>query len=275
MKSEVSQVIYKDRILWIAFYPLSAISFLFFANDNPMAKLIRLPSFFTDLVFALLITFSSGLYVRQVILHLDKKYPWQENLKTRLWLQTLYGILAPLLVVMILEVLYLMAININFANSSILNLELPLAFLLLLLVNSFYVGVYLFQNKKTEIITVEKIITLENKVTIPYFVVQKGFNELKIETTDCAFIKSREKLLWLYTFDNEVYRLDGTLEEWEKKLESSFFRINRQYLTSAEAIQAVTATETRKLKVDFVIPVNDAVYISKTNTSDFRKWWKK
>ena len=136
MKSEVSQVIYKDRILWIAFYPLSAVSFLFFANDNPMAKLIRLPSFFTDLVFALLITFSTGLYVRQVILHLDKKHPWQENLKTRLWLQTLYGILAPLLVVMILEVLYLMAININFANFSILNLELPLAFLLLLLVSN-------------------------------------------------------------------------------------------------------------------------------------------
>lgn len=265
---------YNERILWLIFYPLAALSFIFFANDNPFVKLVQLPSFITDIFFSLLLTFSTGIYIKRVTLHLDKKYSWQEHFKRRASLQFLNGILIPLSVAMLLEALYLRSINISLSSSSILHLELPLAFLLLSLSNSYYVTSYLFRYKKVEIITIEKPVhTIENELT--YVVVQKGFNELKINITDCAFIKSQEKLLWLYTFNNDTYRLDGTLDEWEKKFPDNFFRINRQYLASAKSVQSVTTTETRKLKVDFIIPLDECIYISKANVTSFRKWWKK
>lgn len=272
--NEPRPITYKEHILWLIFYPLAALSFIFFANDNPFLKLVQLPSFLTDIFFSLLLTFSTGIYVKWVTLRLDKKYSWQEHFKKRAWLQFLNGILLPLCGAMILEVLYLKSINIPLSSSSILHLELPLAFLLLSLSNSYYLTSYLFRYKKVEILTVEKLIQ-SNEKELVYIVVQKGYNELKIDINDCAFIKSSEKLLWLYTFNNDTYRLDGTLDEWEKKFPGNFFRINRQYLASAKAVQTVTTTETRKLKVDFIIPLDENIYISKANSTSFRKWWKK
>ena len=82
--------------------------------------------------------------------------------------------------------------------------------------------------------------------------------------------------MWLITFDGETFRVQGTMEEWGEKLkDSNFYRINRQYLSSFNAIKSIEQTETRKLKVNFVISLEDDVYISKPNIAFFKQWWKK
>lgn len=265
---------YKDRILWLVFYPLAALSFIFIANDNPFLKLIRLPSFITDVVFALLVTFTIGTYIKLITKHLDRKYSWKENFSKRTFVQFCYGVLLPLMGSMILEIIYLKSINIPIASSSILYLEFPLAILLLLLSNSYYLACFLFYHTQTKIIEIEKSISLGGEEAVSYLIVQKGFFEHRIDVTDCAFIKSSERLLWLHTLNNEIYRLDGTLDDWEEKLKGKFYRINRQYLAASASIQTISTTETRKLKVHFTIPVTDEVYISKANAASFRKWWK-
>lgn len=272
--NNIMPITYKDRILWLVFYPLAALSFIFIANDNPFLKLIQLPSFTTDVAFALLVTFTIGTYLKRITKHLDRKYSWKENFNKRTFVQFCYGVVLPLLVSMTLEIIYLKSINIPIASSSILYLELPLAFLLLLLPNSYYLATFLFYHTQTKTIEIEKNIPLAGEETVPYLVVQKGFCEQKIEVTDCAFIKSSERLLWLHTLNNEIYRLDGTLDDWEEKLKGKFYRINRQYLAASASIQSVSTTETRKLKVHFTIPLADEVYISKANAVSFRKWWK-
>ncbi len=270
----VAPIVYKDRILWLAFYPLAALSFIFIANDNPLLKLILLPSFATDIVFALLVTFTIGIYLRKITNFLDLKYSWKENFSKRAYMQFCYGVLVPLLTSMILELIYLKSINIAIANSSILHLELPLAFFMLLISNSYYLAAYLFYHTETRFVTVEKPVPILKEDAVSYLVVQKGFCEQKIDIVDCAFIKSSERLLWLHTLNNDIYRLDGTLDDWEEKMKGDFYRINRQYLASPASIQSVSTTETRKLKVHFTIPVADEVYISKANAASFRKWWK-
>lgn len=266
---------YKDRILWLAFYPLAALSFIFIANDNPLSKLILLPSFVTDIVFALLVTFAIGVYLKKITSFLDLKYSWKENLKKRIFIQFCYGVFAPLLIALILEIIYLKSIDIPIAHSSILRLELPLAFLLLIISNSYYLASYLFYYTETRLVAVENSVPLVKEDSISYLVAQKGFCEQKIDVIDCAFIKSSERILWLYTLNNDFYRLDGTLDDWEEKMKGTFYRINRQYLASPASIHSVSTTETRKLKVHFTIPITDEVYISKANAASFRKWWKK
>lgn len=268
-------IVYKDRILWLVFYPLSALSFIFIANDNPLLKLIILPSFATDIVFALLVTFAIGIYLKKITISLDRKYSWKENLNKRTFIQFCYGVLTPLLTAVILEIFYLKSIGIAIVDSSILHLELPLAFLLLLMCNSYYLACYLFYHTETRFIKIEHSTPLVEKSSITYFIVQKGFCEQKIDLTDCAFIKSSEKTLWLYTYNNDFYRLDGTLDDWEEKLKGVFYRINRQYLVSPTSVHSVTVTETRKLKVHFTISVEEEVYVSKVKAANFRKWWKK
>lgn len=265
----------KSRIVFWLGYLLIASSFIFVANNIPFNKLITLPSFYTDILFALVVTFMVGFYVQYLNNYLDKKLPWFDNLKKRLLRQLLLGVLAPLSISILFEAIYLRLINIPFLDSTILNVDLPLAFLFLLLVNLFYMVSYLYLNKKTEII-VEKI--QDNSAfppkVIEYLTVQVGFVEKRLDISNCALLMSTNKIVWVHTFSGDKYRLNGTLEEWEEKLKGdSFYRINRQCIACKYAIQSVEQTLTRKLKVNFVIPTDD-IYISKLNVASFRKWWK-
>lgn len=259
-------------IYLVIIYLVIALSFVFIANDNSFNVLINTPTFYTDVLFSIIVTFATGYYLNTINNKLNQSISWYQSFKPRLLKQFLYGILIPLIIAMVLEILYLYSIHIPIRESAILNLELPLAFIFLTLINIAYLAIYLFQHKQTEIVTIKE--SIMPTCQLEYIIVQKGFLEDKIELNNCAFIVSANKLLWLHTFDGEKYRIQGTMEHWEEKLmKSNFYRINRQYITSLKAIQSVEQTETRKLKVNFVLPT-DEVYISKPNVSNFRKWWK-
>lgn len=270
-----NKITYNDKLIWLAGYPVAALSFIFFANDNSFVTLINLPTFLSDLFFAIAVTFAIGFYIRWLTRYLDIKLPWYEGFKSRLFRQVLLGIVMPLLVSMLLEVVYLYFANIPLATSSILNLEFPLAFIFLLLANLFYLVSYLFYHKRTEVITITRQVTISAPKPIEYITVQKGFTEERVDIENCAVITSSSKLLWLHTYNGQQYRLQGTLEEWEEKLKSAnFYRINRQYLAALNAVRSVEQTDTRKLKVNLVIPA-DEVFVSKLNVASFRQWWKK
>jgi uncharacterized RDD family membrane protein YckC len=264
---------YSDKLLWVLFYPIIALSFIFIANDNPFHLLIKLPSFKTDFLFALAVTFIVGLYLKWITHKLDKTIP-RANFKERLKKQFIKGFIFPLIVSMLLELIYLYLINIPLSESSILNLELPLTILFLLLINFFYLGTYLYHNKIKEVVT---IIEKESQETefVKFIFVQKGYSEEKVDIENCAFIKSSAKVLWLHTLNGETYRLNGTLEDWETKLAPTFFKINRQYLATARSIESIEHTDTRKIKVLFGFQQEEDVFVSKANATSFKKWWKK
>lgn len=262
-----------DKILFTTVYPVIAISFIFIANDNSFFQLIQIPSFFTDVLFAIIITYIIGIYAKYISVKLYHGKNIQ--IKKIIKIQFFQGILLPLFLSMILEIIYLYLIDIPFQNSSILNLEMPLTFLYLMLINFYYFTEFLFKFKK---IKTDKIIlnNLQNSSNelIKFIVVNKGSIEEKIKIENCSFIKSENKLLWLNTSDGNHYRLQGTLEEWENKIGNTFFKINRQFIVASQAIQSVEYTETRKLKVNLFLSTNEAIYISKANSVSFRNWWK-
>jgi DNA-binding LytR/AlgR family response regulator len=275
LKKKPVKMQYKEKWLWLGGYPAAALAFLFFANDNGFYKLIRLPSFIPDLIFALAVNYAVGIYISRLTLRLDKKMPWQEGFRKRLVRQILLGILLPLSLSMLAEMIYLRSIGIPLASSSMLNLELPLAFIFLTLINSFYLVNYLLYQKKTEVITVKEPVFVTAPRPMEAIVVQNGFKEERIGLDQCALITSSQKILWLYTFEGDRYRMQGTLEEWEEKLkEAGFYRVNRQYLAAAKAILSAEQTDTRKLKLHFCISLDEDVYVSKQNAASFRQWWK-
>lgn len=264
-----TKVNYADRILWLLVYPVIACSFIFIANDNSFYQLIKIPSFTTDILFALGTTYFVGWYVRWLSLRLERVISI-ENFHGRIKLQILYGVIFPLCVSMTLEILYLYLINITISESSILYLELPLSILFLTLINIFHLSTYLYHLQKKQKITEDS----PNFESIEYFTVQKGYREEKVDVQNCAFIKSSNKVLWLYTFDDNHFRLNGTLEFWEARLESIFFKINRQYIVASAAIKSIEQTGIRKLKVNLCLPQEEEIFISKSNATDFKKWWR-
>lgn len=263
-----------NKFIGILFYSIIALSFLYVGQDNSFSSLIKTFSFYSDLVFSFTATFLAVLYIKWYNKRLFNQYEFLSHWKIVVMRQLVFAILIPSFVAMILEIVYLKSIGISFWNSSILNLELPLSLLLLTLIILVYDFWYLFQLKQID--NQKEDFQEQETITkkLDFIFVQFGANEKKVSIDDCAYIFTCEKIIWLQTFSNTRYRLQGSLDEWEAKLEDNhFYRINRQFLTSSIAIKSVEQTETRRLKVRFNIDFSEDVFISKPNISKFRKWW--
>lgn len=268
--SEHVPIHYADKKIGLVVYPIIGISFLFFANDNPFIEHVQLPSFFSDLIFALVVSLFIGAYLGWLVRFLDQRTPWLHKIKKRIFVQSLFGILLPLTITMLLEVIYLWSIGISFGESAILDLELPLTFIYLVLVNLFYMTNYFMSNRNINLLTTVKPTPQETL----HIIVQHGNSEKSIDINDCALIKSTNKVLWLKTYNDQEFHIKGTLHDWENKLPSArFYRLNRNYIVAHRAIKSIEPTDARKLKVNFIS--NEAfTLVSKNNASNFKLWWK-
>lgn len=271
MTVEKSNILYFDRKIGLILYPILGISFIFFANDNDLKELIKYPSFKWDIAFSIVAVAIVGIYLAWLNRYLDKnkKISWESSFSKRLKVQFLFGIFSPLFIVIGLEIFYLKLINIPFGQSSIVNLELPLAFIYLFIINLLYFINYIYSLKKSE----QKNSDMQQPVVTSITIFQ-GSKEIAIPIVDCAFIMSSEKNLWLHTSQNRQIFIHGTMLEWESKLPKKYFyRLNRQYIANRNAIEGVEITNTRRLKI-FLKGSGESIFISKANASNFRKWWK-
>lgn len=260
---------FDKKIGWLV-YPIIGISFIFFANDNDLEKLVQLPSFKWDIVFSLVVVFIIGFYLAWLVRFLDKdqRLSWENNFVKRVTMQVLYGIAIPLMVAIGLEIVYLKILKIDLSESSILNLELPLAFLYLFLINLLYYLNYIsvVQSKNKAAVDLSSI--LDKKVKI-----LSGAKESLMPIGNIALLKSEDKLLWLYTFEGRQLLISGNLKEWEVKLPDKFFyRLNRQMIAHKDTIKGLESTKTRRMLV-ILKNIQDDIYLPKSKVTDFRKWW--
>ncbi|MBC7936992.1 MAG: LytTR family transcriptional regulator DNA-binding domain-containing protein [Rhizobacter sp.] len=263
---------YSDKWLWFTGYPSLSLAMLFIANDNSLIELLHIPSFYTDFLFSVTASFLAGFYIKKVTLRLDASVPWHRDLKKRSWLQGLYSVLLPLVVIIALEIIYLSLINIPFEKTAVFYLELPLCFLFLLLINLFYLVHYLFFSEHTHTI---KVAEKANDITREFVIVQVGFVQKPLPIADCSILISKSKMVWLYTFSGEKYFVAGTMDEWGQKLEGfQFFRLNRQALASKKVVEAVEQTATRKLLIRLPHYINAQIFVSKERAAEFQKWWR-
>ena len=264
----------KHKLILVIIYSMIAISFSFIGQENTFAELLRIPSFYTDLLFSFTLTFLVAIFTHWHNKKLYSKYDLPSEWKKVIIKQLSFGVLIPSFMAMILETIYLQSIGISFFESSILNLEFPLSLLFLILINLVYNLLYLFQLKQTEPLKEEHLPEKTTSNKLNFILVQFGAKEKQIPIEDCAYLFTSEKMIWLQTYSNAQYRIQGSLDEWETKLvANNFYRINRQVLSAFTAIKSVEQTETRRLKVHFTIDTLTEIYISKSNIAQFRKWW--
>jgi len=266
----VIHIEYHDKKVGWIIYPILGVSFIFFANDNDFETLIKLPSFKWDIVFSLLVVTTIGFYLAWLVRFLDqvKDLSWEKHFIRRGSKQFIYGITAPLILALGLELVYLRIINVDLNQSSIFNLELPLAFLYLFMINLLYYLNYLLVtfSRKHE----EKDSTTLTKEKVK---ISAGSKEILMPINKIAFLKSENKVLWLYTFEGKQLHINDTLKDWEVKLPNEYFyRLNRQIIVHRDAIEGLESTGTRRLQV-MLKNIDDDIYLPKSKVTDFRKWW--
>jgi len=112
--------------------------------------------------------------------------------------------------------------------------------------------------------------------TIKELIVSKGDSRIVISEQDFGYFFTKDKLVWLSTWQGSVYVVDHTLSRLEGLLDSSqFFRVNRQLILCRRVIQGYSPSTNQKIQVDFIKNERTAiedVTISKYNAPKFKKW---
>ncbi|MFK7948952.1 MAG: LytR/AlgR family response regulator transcription factor [Saprospiraceae bacterium] len=106
------------------------------------------------------------------------------------------------------------------------------------------------------------------------FAVKKGHHLASIPVANIAYFYSEHRISWLKTKDGKKYAVDYTLDQLSELLKpNDFFRLNRKYITSIEAIKDVVTYSNSRLKVQLSdTSKDDLILVSRDRVSDFKDW---
>lgn len=117
---------------------------------------------------------------------------------------------------------------------------------------------------------VRQLLTREYKKR---FLVKTGLHIRSIPVEEILYLYSLEKATYVMIISCKTVLFDHTLEQLEKLLDPSmFFRINRKYIVSFNAIIDMITFSHYKLKVKLQNCSDDDIFISRDRMQDFKEW---
>lgn len=105
------------------------------------------------------------------------------------------------------------------------------------------------------------------------FLVSKGAEMLPVDVNTVAYFHYEDRYVFLHTHDGKRYITEHTLDELEKQLDPArFFRANRQFIVSVNAVRSAQHGFNGKLKA-FVFPVPpEELVVSRERAGAFKEW---
>lgn len=273
MKNERANRIHDAWMFWLV-CPALALASVHVGNDNTFAELIRLPSYFTDLILAFISTYGVVLYLRNFHAFLNRRYGQETHTRSRVFMQLGAGVVLPVAVVISLELIYLSIIHIPLKNSSVFYLELPLVVLFCVMINLVYAMMYHKLALHTQPMTSAGQGEAREAVRTDYnFTVHSGHSLINILADQVAYFIVFEKQTFLVTREGKRFLYSEPVSKINEGLpEGIFFPLNRQVTASRASIQQVEYTHTRRLNIVLTPPPDVPVYVSKSRATTFSRW---
>ena len=98
------------------------------------------------------------------------------------------------------------------------------------------------------------------------------FLPLAINKIACFYTEN--KMVKIITEDNELYSMDSSLEDLYLQLDPlQFFRANRQYIVSHNAIKDISVWFGSKVSINLTVAVPEKIIVSKARVSEFKTWY--
>ena len=107
------------------------------------------------------------------------------------------------------------------------------------------------------------------------FLVHMGARMRSVTTAEIAYFMADGKYLHLMTHDGKDYILDRSLTDVGEKLPPNlFFRINRRFIVSFDAIREMIRYSGSRIKVLLNPPLakGEEAFVSTDRVPDFREW---
>ena len=105
------------------------------------------------------------------------------------------------------------------------------------------------------------------------FIVRYGQKVKSIKITSIAYFNVIDENVFLCTKDNKNYPIDYSLDKLENILApKEFFRINRQFIVSYDAIENMFFLSKSRIKIILKQKPDKETIVSYSRLSDFKKW---
>ena len=104
------------------------------------------------------------------------------------------------------------------------------------------------------------------------FVTKVGDNIQSVAVNDILYFYTEYKGVYLVT-KNQKLLISYALEEVEEMVDpQSFFRLNRKYIASLEAISKIITYSNSRLKVNLVNCDDEDILVSREKACQFKSW---
>jgi two-component system LytT family response regulator len=96
---------------------------------------------------------------------------------------------------------------------------------------------------------------------------------IPLATKEIAYFYTEFKLVKAVTYGGAKYVIDDTLEKvFQQLAPTDFFRINRQYIISRQAVKDVSIWFASRLALNLIIPTKERLFVSRSNINEFKRW---
>jgi DNA-binding LytR/AlgR family response regulator len=114
----------------------------------------------------------------------------------------------------------------------------------------------------------------EQKYKTHFLIPAKGDKLMPMRVNDLACFQIDSGIVKALTFESRSYNLDYTLDVLSEMLDPYlFFRANRQFIISREAIKYVDLWFSGKLAVNLKVDTTCKIVISKARAPEFKNWF--
>lgn len=128
-------------------------------------------------------------------------------------------------------------------------------------------------NSGADMMLIQQAMQMLTKQYKERFVVKIGEHIHTIPIADTAYFFSQEKATFLQTKEKNRYIIDYTVEQVEQLVDpNKFFRINRKYLVSLEAVKDIITYSNSRLRLILIHSDETDAIVSRDKVQDFKKW---
>ena len=129
------------------------------------------------------------------------------------------------------------------------------------------------QDVKNQLEGVMSLLEASNKTYKNSYLIQRRDELIPVNVSDIAYFYIEASVVKVVTFDKQEYVVNKKLENIELELNpENFFRINRQFIVSKNAVKKLQFHFNGKLIADIEPPFHDRVLVSKLKASEVKAW---
>lgn len=121
---------------------------------------------------------------------------------------------------------------------------------------------------------ISKLDLLETKINVKKnaVIIRQRDKIIPLEMSNIAFFFIDNGYTFAYTFNQEKFIVNETLEVLEQSFTPSFFRANRQFLVNRKAIKDASQFFNRKVIINLNIPYKEQIILGKLKITSFVEW---